>query len=676
MAADRSAAGHPALWIALLAAGIAATLHLIQAGPLVGYQHFPRLADLLAPDHRGAVLILAVQALLVAGGLWRCRESLKRFRPGWPAWSVAAVGALWVLSSAALSRDPVQYAGELALAGAVQALHLGTVGLFALALDGRRLAAVDRAAARLLGPASEAVVPARPDRLAWTLAAGVTLVAAALAWWSYQRHPHVPDEVAYLLQARYLAAGRLELALPPVPEAFNVDLMTYQATRWFSPVPPGWPFILAVGAFLGAPWLVNPVLGGINVLLAHLVLRELYPPRTTRIALLLLAASPWHLLMAMNLMTHTATLTAGLLAAAAVARLRRDPRIRWAVVAGVGIGIVGLIRPLEGLAVAAVLGPWSLAARGARVRLLPSAVLTATSVAVGAAVLPYNAYYTGSAGRFPIMEYTDLHYGPGSNALGFGANRGLPWPGLDPLPGHGPADVVINAALNLFQVNTELHGWAIGSILVLAGFLAWGRVRRPDLGMVAVILVVIGLHSFYYFSGGPDFGARYWYLILLPCVVLTTRGLEGAEMRAAAAVPGSGGRVLAAAAALTLAALLLFVPWRAIDKYHHYRGMRPDLRTLAADPALRDAVILVRGHRHPDYASAIVYNPLDLTERAPVFAWDRGPEVRDALVESFPGRQFWIVEGPSVTGRGFEISAGPLSGDQLRQRQDSVIPSP
>lgn len=676
MAADRSAAGHPALWIALLAAGIAATLHLIQAGPLVGYQHFPRLADLLAPDHRGAVLILAVQALLVAGGLWRCRESLKRFRPGWPAWSVAAVGALWVLSSAALSRDPVQYAGELALAGAAQALHLGTVGLFALALDGCRLAAVDRAAARLLGPASEAVDPARPDRLAWTLAAGVTLVAAALAWWSYQRHPHVPDEVAYLLQARYLAAGRLELALPPVPEAFNVDLMTYQATRWFSPVPPGWPFILAVGAFLGAPWLVNPVLGGINVLLAHLVLRELYPPRTTRIALLLLAASPWHLLMAMNLMTHTATLTAGLLAAAAVARLRRDPRIRWAVVAGVGIGIVGLIRPLEGLAVAAVLGPWSLAARGARVRLLPSAVLTATSVAVGAAVLPYNAYYTGSAGRFPIMEYTDLHYGPGSNALGFGANRGLPWPGLDPLPGHGPADVVINAALNLFQVNTELHGWAIGSILVLAGFLAWGRVRRPDLGMVAVILVVIGLHSFYYFSGGPDFGARYWYLILLPCVVLTTRGLEGAEMRAAAAVPGSGGRVLAAAAALTLAALLLFVPWRAIDKYHHYRGMRPDLRTLAADPALRDAVILVRGHRHPDYASAIVYNPLDLTERAPVFAWDRGPEVRDALVESFPGRQFWIVEGPSVTGRGFEISAGPLSGDQLRQRQDSVIPSP
>jgi len=675
VAADRSSAGHPALWIALLAAGIAATLSLVRAGPLVGYQHLTRLADLPAAGHRAALLVLALQAFLVAGGLWRCRDVVRRFRPRGRAWSVVMVAAAWVLSSAALSRDPAQYAEELVLAGALQALHLATVVLFALSLDGSRQAAVERTATRLLGPDTEAVTPARPDRLAWGLAAGVTAAAAALAWWSYQRHPHVPDEVAYLLQARYLAAGRLELALPPVPEAFNVDLMTYQATRWFSPVPPGWPFLLAVGAFLGAPWLVNPVLGGINVLLAHVLLRELYPPRTTRIVLLLLAASPWHLFMAMNLMTHTATLTAALLAAAAVGRLRRDPRLRWALVGGLGIGIVGLIRPLEGLAVAAVLGPWSLAARGARLRVLPSAVLTATSVAVGALVLPYNAHYTGSARRFPIMEYTDLHYGPGSNALGFGANRGLPWPGLDPLPGHGPADVVINAALNLFQVNTELHGWAIGSLLVLAGFVAWGRLRRPDLGMLAVILVVTGLHSFYYFSGGPDFGARYWYLVLVPCLVLTARGLEAAE-RGAAAVPGGGSRVVAAAGALTLTALLLFVPWRATDKYHHYRGMRPDLRALAADPDLREAVVLVRGHRHPDYASAIVYNPLDLTDPDPIFAWDRSPEIREALVAAFPARQFWIVEGPTVTGRGYEVIAGPLSGDQLRQRQDSVIPSP
>ena len=74
----------------------------------------------------------------------------------------------------------------------------------------------------------------------------------------------MPDEVVYLFPARYFAAGKLSMPLPPVPAAFNVDLMTYQAARWFSPVPPGWPAILAVGAFVGLPWLVDPILGGID----------------------------------------------------------------------------------------------------------------------------------------------------------------------------------------------------------------------------------------------------------------------------------------------------------------------------------------------------------------------------------------------------------------------------
>ncbi len=55
------------------------------------------------------------------------------------------------------------------------------------------------------------------DRIRLVLAGFVTLVAAALAVVSYQRHPHVPDEVVYLLQASYFAAGRLTMPLPPVP---------------------------------------------------------------------------------------------------------------------------------------------------------------------------------------------------------------------------------------------------------------------------------------------------------------------------------------------------------------------------------------------------------------------------------------------------------------------------
>lgn len=663
----------PAVWALLLALGQAATLAMVRAGPRVGYQHYVAPWELATDVAAWALAVFAVEVVLVGAGLVVHLKAIGAFlrARGW--WRTALVAGVFVMTSATLSLPAVRYAAELLFASAVQLVHLGAVVLFAVSLPD---AAVARFAAwtdRVLGPASssEAAEPGGSDRFAWAMAALVTLTAAVLAILAYQRHPHVPDEVSYLLQARYFAAGHLAMPLPEVPLAFDVDLMTYQATRWFSPFPPGWPAILAVGAAVGVPWLVNPLLGGCALVLSYMVMRELYPRRTARLALVLLAASPWALFMAMNLMSHTASLVAALLAALWVARLRRDPRIRWAVLAGTAIGIVGLIRPLEGVAVALLLGAWSLGARGARVRLSPSIALTVTSIVAGASTLPYNRALTGEATRFPVMEYMNATFGPGANDLGFGPNRGSGWRGLDPLPGHGPVDVLINANFNLFQTNTELFGWATGSLLLIVMLCLWGRIRRSDWYMLAVAAMVAGVHSFYYFSGGPDFGARYWHLSIVPAVVLSARGLESLGRQVDGGAPRAGAtRVLAGSLLLVLVGVVVFVPWRAADKYFRYRGMRPDVRAMAADPALRDGLLLIRGNRHPDYASAVVYNPLTVDSPAPLFAWDRSAATRAALVAAYPARTFWVVDGPSITGDGYKVVAGPLTGEALLTRED------
>ncbi len=663
-------------WLALFLAGYLGSLLLIHAGHQVGYQHYPSLPLLLAARPLPLALF-AGQALLVLWGLLRARRSvggmLKLVGPR----GLVLVSAVFVLTSATLSRDPAAYAGELLFASFVQLVQLANILLIAGTLSSGSLAAAGEFVDRRFGPlGNEVVEPGGPDHLVWGLALGVTLLAVGLALVAYQRHPHVPDEVVYLYHARYFAAGQLAMPLPPVPDAFNVDLMMYQSDRWFSPVPPGWPAILAAGAFFGVPWLVNPVLGGVNILLAYVLLRELYPRRTARIAVVLLAASPWHLFMAMNLMTHTATLTCALAAAVAVARLRRDPRLRWAVVGGSCLGLLSLIRPLDGFTVALLLGVWSLGARGRRVRLAPSAALTLTTLVAASVVFPYNRALTGSARVFPLMQYTDTLYGVGTNALGFGANRGLGWPGVDPFPGHGPIDVAVNANLNLFQTNVELLGWATGSLLLLTLWLAAGKVRRPDWLLLGVIVFVAGIQSLYWFSGGPDFGARYWYLIIVPCIALTARGLEHLEAMAERSVPGAGRRVMAGAAILVAATILLFVPWRAADKYFHYRSMRPDVRRLASEHLFGNAIVLVRGRRFPDYASATVNNPINPTSGQPLFAWDRGPETRRELVRAYVGRSFWILNGPTVAPGGFEVVAGPLSGAALLARSDSLAPAP
>ncbi|MFN8574369.1 MAG: hypothetical protein U0132_20120 [Gemmatimonadaceae bacterium] len=654
----------PGLWTGLLIAGQGAALQLIDAPNKVVYQHYRFVT--------GAGPVLPIVPLLVIGVqvgwvLWGLRGT----RGGVIAWwrsslspvarALAVLG--FVLTSATLSRMPALYVGELLVAALVQGVAVLNVICIARAMPASAAHAFDAVLAPH-GTAERSYRAVEPFSL--VLAAWVLAVSALLAVVVYERHPHVPDEVVYLLQARYLAKGHLWLPLPPVPEAFNLDLMYSDATRWFSPVNPGWPFVLAVGAWLGVPWLVNPVLGAICVLLANGVLAELYPVRTRRVALLLLATSPWFLFMSMNFMTHQLVMVSALGAALAVARARRVAAGRplRMLVGGLCIGVVSLVRPLEGLAVALLLGVWSLPITGRRFRFSPSAWLVVGSVLSGLLARPYNALMTGDPSYFPIMAYIDKYYAKGANDLGFGPNRGLGWSGLDPIPGHGPLDVIVNADLNVFSINTDLLGWAIGSLGVVVFLLAGRRLRRADWWMVAVIAMVAGIHSFYWFSGGPDFGARYWYLVLVPAVVLAVRGVEEIAATAAPYAAQASGRALMATLGLMLAALVSFVPWRSIAKYHHFRNMRADVRTLASEHHFGRSLILVRGNRHPDYASAAIYNPIDLRADAPIFVWDASPEVRRQALAAYPDRPVWVVEGTTVTGGAFRVSAGPLTTAQ------------
>ena len=639
-------------------------LALTQAGRGIGYQHFVPMAG-QGPFRHAAQAVLAVQALIVLIGLGahraHVRSTMAKILPG--RWLPAAFIA-FVVTAATVSRDLGAYGLELVLAAAVQLIQLVTVVFAVGSVSPERIAGFRRLADRVLGSPATLAQPGSFDRFVLVAALWTAGAAYFLAVLAYQRHPHVPDEIVYLLHARYFAEGMIAMPAPPVPDAFNLDLMSYEATRWFSPVPPGWPAMLAVGVWFGAPWLVNPVLGGVNVLLAYAVLRELYPRRTARIVVLLLSASPWALFMAMNLMTHTGTLSCALLAALSVARLRRNGAIGWALVGGVALGFISLIRPLEAAATAGLLGLWSVRARWRGIPLVPSAVLTISAALVGALNLWYNRALTGNPRTFPIMAYAEKIFGPGTNDMGFGANRGLGWSGLDPFPGHGWRDVLVNTNLNLVQVNIELLGWSCGALVAVWLLLASGRLRRPDWMMVGVIGTIIGLHSFYWFSGGPDFGARYWFLILVPTLVLVARGIEETDLTFEKAGGGVGG--LEPAALLAVLALATFVPWRAVDKYFHYRGMRPDVRSIAAGLPAGPSLVLVRGNRHPDYHSASPYNPVDLFAPAPVYAWDRGPAVRAKLLDVYPDRPVWILDGPTITHAGFRVVAGPLTADQVR----------
>ena len=97
------------------------------------------------------------------------------------------------------------------------------------------------------------------------LACTATLLYGIVAWTVFDAKPLLIDELVQVIQARIFVAGRLWLPLDAHPEFRSIMHMVEQDGRWYGQFPPGGPAMLALGELFCAPWIVNPLCGGISV---------------------------------------------------------------------------------------------------------------------------------------------------------------------------------------------------------------------------------------------------------------------------------------------------------------------------------------------------------------------------------------------------------------------------
>jgi hypothetical protein len=327
---------------------------------------------------------------------------------------------------------------------------------------------------------------------------------------------------------------------------------------------------------------------------------------------------------------------------------------------GAALGVLVLTRPIEGVTIGAVLAAWTIArlrqvlraspaARVIREQVPAVAAFGVAAVAVGCLMLPYNRVLTGQALRDPITKYFDELYYPGSNRLGFGAAVGnLGWQN-DLRPGHTPAEAVLNSRRNAYLMNLEMTGWATGSLAALVGFLLLGRWSRPDAFVASVAVAIVLTLALYWYSGA-DYGARYWYQTLVPGVVLTARGIETAAGWRRSQMPAEEwkGRLVIAVGIACASALLLVLPWRAVTKYYHYRGMGAEVLRLAAARDLSGSLVFVRdtaqARAFPRYTSAAILNAPMAGGSAPVFARELDAASRRRVECAFVGRRMVTMD--------------------------------
>jgi hypothetical protein len=638
-------------------------LQLVDTNRWVSYAHYSPWPDLGVRS----LWLLPVAAQWIAclpalrASLSGLSDGVKVVLRSAPILVVIAFGA------AVPAESPGRWAAETGLALFVTAGALLNLLAFARSSPAGALETVRQAVARRISLSPEADSPTRPwDRyVPWIAASVVFFAAAAFARVVLGGVPHIDDSVANLFQARTFAAGKLFVAAPPDSAAFQVNEVLIDGGRWFGYGFPGWPAVLSLGVRAGVPWLVNPVLAGLAVLLGHRLLLRYYGRPVANQATLLLATSPWLHYVSAEMMGHPLSLVLALAVLVLLERGRTGNRIGWTLAAGATLGALALTRPLDAGIIGLVAALWIVTGStvDADVRLRASAAqrlqglgaLALGAVAVTSLLLAYNRALTGDATYTPQMMWTDRAWGPGSDRYGFGADVGIrAWPQIDPLPGHGPVDVALNLNKNLFAAGTDLYGWPGASlVLVLAGIFIPGRSKRARPALLLLVACVVA-YSGYWFAGGPDIGPRYWYVGLPAFVVLSVLGANRIARMA------GGARVGAAIALACLAALLTFVPWRAATRYYRFRDIGDEIRQLTRDHAWTHALVFVQGDREA-YQTAFNFIDPELRDSRPIFAFDTGDAgSRAALAARFADRPVWFIGPGSERDRRLRVLAGPL----------------
>ena len=448
-------------------------------------------------------------------------------------------------------------------------------------------------------------------------------VVAEVGW------PNSGDEYSYVFLADLLLHGRIATVSSPDPVLFENFHVLVRDGWMFSPYPPGWSALLAPFRAVGMEILVNPLLTVVlGAALAGILSRLGIGPTVRRTAVALVLLVPFTLFLGGSVFPQT-------LAATAVAGIvwlqvadEASPGRRRKLAVGVLFGVLLMTR-YDVLALAAM--PYIVD------RLM---------------IRRLAAFGDGAWVGLGFLPFVALHLGYNLALTGDPLTLPAVWGGLEALSAPDMTfgmRTVLALAQNLqFAGELALFGGLPVAAMALLGLIARvraGTCRFWDFFLPSAIV----FYSFIPFSGGHQYGPRYWFWAFPICVVTGVTALVDTS-----GLLRFGSRRVAFegfAACCLLCGTITFVGLLMTTRTY----MQARREVYAATPPMQPATVLVPDRVFvfwPWQAEAIIAPSLDFTRNDPPFT---GPvlyardNVEDSILRAcrLPGRHVyrWVAPG-------------------------------
>ena len=502
------------------------------------------------------------------------------------------------------------------------------------------VAALDRTS-RPLGS-----VPGGPGR--WLAFAVVLLVLArfAVSGWVaddvLSRLPHFQDDFCYVLRAQWLVAGSHDRPIPALQSHFQMPFTAYLNNRWVTPFPIVWSMLLALGLKLGAMWLVAPLCGALAVIIQFRLGNAIAGGVVGALGALLLALSPFALILSGSMLNHTATgMFLALFAWLFVKGWGREREVRhaWLILSGIALGCAFGIRPLTAAAMGVptfFLGLYEWKRRRFSLSAFGGLVVFALGVGLGSLpTLADNAEVTGN----PLL-FGYYYLNNSSQAMSELLPTGMFW-----------------SDRSMAQFPMLITGWGwpwwrgewwicLPFGLVAVPFLT-GRANRFDWWLLGLFASVVAAHFSHAYGTLHGFGPRLYADTLFAVFFLVARGWDVLSRMKnpfqTSAEPGIWTRWVAYGLPLSLCLSTAFTLRARLERYRGYNDVDGNSAALVDRIGVKRALVLLRPDAMLKWIRLANHVPLDPMKADIVFAEMRGDNA--ALLKAYGSdRPVFILE--------------------------------